>query len=322
MGRSVGDPEQARRRARGSVLAEFALLGFVVWMLLAGVLEIGRALTAQQLIQHASRTMAREMARVALPPEISFEDAVASDAFRRDVLDPRFLVIDSELLSRCDFADFGEPGHEADLDALFAGRPVGNRLLRPLMIADRRGGERMIRYPGTLLLRNASPGPDCEDGSRYVVGIAELESAAGRVRWHAVVEPHVGAPGGVARDFALSDGGWVGLRLNYPFQSAGLLAAEATGVADPQTGRETQRFVDADAALVDDRESFDALEAATFVPSPEEGGVYAGLRGLGRLYAGPNGGDPRRAVRPYRRLLSANAGFRREIFRCVPGVPC
>jgi len=309
-------PEHGRRRASGAVLAEFALLGFVVWLLLAGVLEIGRALTAQQLLQHASRTMAREMARLPLAANLSFPDAVREDAFRNSVLNPGFLVIDSALLARCSVPDFGVAGHEAQLDALFDRLPIGNQLLRPLMIGDRRGDNQMIRYPGALLTRATPPGPTCEDGSRYAVGIAELNSATGTVNWHGVVEQHGGGPGS-GRDFALAGGGWVGLRVNYPFQSAGLLAAESAGVTDPRTGRVTQQVVDADAAISDDPVSLAALPG-TFAPGGAEGGAYAGTRGLGRLYSIPDADGAPRAVRPFRRLLSANAGFRREVF-LLPG---
>ena len=305
----------AQRRVRGAVLAEFALLGFIVWLLLAGVLEIGRALTAQQLIQHASRTMAREMARLPLEADLSFPDAVLDPRFQNGVLDTGFLVIDSALLARCGVPDFGEVGHEIELNALFNNRlPIGNQLLRPLMIADRRGDNQMIRYPGALLLRTTPPGLDCAGGSQYGIGIAELDSASGTVTWHGVIEQHGGGAES-EREFALSGGGWVGLRVNYPFQSAGLLAAESTGVSDPRTGLENQRLVDADAALVDD----DRLaELGSFVPSETEGGVYAGDRGLGRLYSIPDATGRPRAVRPFRRLLSANAGFRREVF-LAPG---
>ena len=300
------------RRTRGAVLAEFALIGFLVWLLLAGILEIGRALTVQQQLQHAARTITREMARLPLPPDISFAAALERTEFRAQVLDLGFLVIDSGLLARCGVPNFGEAGHEQALDALFAARPIGNRLLRPLMIWDRRGADQMIRYPGALLLRSGIPFASCEDGSRYGVGIAEVESATGTVRWHGVVEPH-GTSVVALRAFPLASGGWVGLRLNYPFQSAGLIAAESTGVIDPQTGRETQRLVDAGRVLVDDEASLNAL-SGTLAPVAGDGGVYAGPRGLGRLYSLPDETGEPRAVRPFRRLLSASAGFRREIF--------
>lgn len=309
--RRTTENERRAKRVRGGVLAEFALLAFVVWLLLAGVLEIGRALTAQQLLQHAARTMAREMARLELPADWNFEDAASSAAFQGRVLDDRFLVIDSGLLARCGYADFGQAGHNADMDTLFAGLPVGNRLLRPLMLSDRRGTQQMIRYPGALLVRDVLPSTDCNEGSRYTVGIAELSSAAGEVTWHRVVE-NAASGGSPGQDFALGDGGWVSLRVNYPFQSAGLLAAEQTGVLDPRTGRETQRLVDADLPVVSEV-GLSAL-GGTFSPSTEEGGVYAGIRGLGRLYAMPGPDGRARAVRPYRRLLAAQGGFRREIF--------
>ena len=305
--------KRSERRVRGSVLAEFALLSFVIWLLLAGILEIGRALTAQQLLQHAARTIGREMARLPLPANATFETAVASSAFRSNVLDDRFLVVDSDLLARCGVPDFGQAGHQAGLDALFWERPVGNRLLRPLMIFDVRGDEQMMRYPGALLTRNTPPGPACGEGSRFTVGIAEVNSAADEVTWHPVVENSSSAfvAGTLRRDFALAEGGWVGLRINYPFQSAGLLAAERSPASDPTTGRATQRFVSADRTLSD--VNLDAL-GGEFAPSREDGGVYAGLRGLGRLYSAPDAAGNSRAVRPYRRLLSAQAGFRREIF--------
>lgn len=313
--RSTIKNERGGKRVRGGVLAEFALLAFVVWLLLAGVLEIGRALTAQQLLQHAARTMAREMARLELPADWTFDDAASSAEFQGRVLDDRFLVIDSDLLARCGYADFGQAGHNTDLDRLFASLPIGNRLLRPLMISDRRETERMLRYPGALLVRNTTPGTHCEDGSRFSVGIAELNSTAGEVTWHPVVEnsasPSSGA-GASGADFPLAAGGWVGLRVNYPFQSAGLLAAEQTGILDPRTGRETQRLVDADLPI-NEEIGLSALNGA-FSPSADEGGVYAGDRGLGRLYAMPDATGRARAVRPYRRLLAAQAGFRREIF--------
>lgn len=303
-------PPQGERRRRGGVLAEFALVSFIVWLLLAGVLELGRALTAQQLLQHAARTIARETAQLELPADFTFEQAMQSAAFRSNVIDTRFLVIDSELLVRCGYAKFGDAGHDDDLDALFATLPIGNQILRPLMIPDEWGPIRMIRYPGALLLRDTPPtsAPDCQ-GSIFSVGIARVDSAAAAVTWHPVID-EVPSPAGVG-GFALSAGGWVGLEVNYPFQSAGMVAAESTGEIDPITGRETQRLIDADQVLTD--VGLDRLDG-TPAPSAEDAGAYAGWRGLGRLYSLPDATGMARAVRPFRRVLTANAGFRREIF--------
>ncbi len=321
--------EGRRDRRRGSALVEFALLAFVVWLILAGVLELGRAFSAQQILQHASRTIARELSQLELQHDASFDEAI------RAVLDTRFLVIDSNLLARCGKPLFGEPGHEVGLQELFVEQmPIGNRLLRPLMIADRLGELPMIRYPGALLARSdgVSAGSPCSEGSVFTVGIPELDPAAGVAHWRSVVspEPAPGNPGAApgSDDFALAAGGWAGVRVRYPFQSGALLASRESGAVDPETGRMTQTLVDIadEGALVD--MGLEALGATLLPALADESAnpaspipTYAGPRGLGRLYSIPDASGSARAVRPYRRLLSATAGFRREIFLPGGGAP-
>ena len=48
---------------RGSVLVEFALIAFVLYLILAATVEFGRALMAAQLLQQAADIAAREVAR-------------------------------------------------------------------------------------------------------------------------------------------------------------------------------------------------------------------------------------------------------------------
>lgn len=310
--------ERRRRRQRGGVLAEFALVAFALWLLLAGVLELGRALSAQQILQHAARTIARELSQQALSHDASFADAL------RTTLDLRFLVIDSNLLARCGIADFDRAEHAADLDRLFAERlPIGNRLLRPLMIRDRVGDLDLLRYPGALLARTdggVGPGSPCEAGSLYAVGIPRVDEANGSVRWLGVIEEEPGPDplGGRRAGFALSEGGWVGLRLHYPFQSAAMPGVRDAGAVDPVSGRARQTFSEADRAYVD--QGLDALGgtllASDAADADARGGVaaYAGARGLGRLELGGGASSGARTVRPWRRLLSATAGYRRELF--------
>lgn len=297
-------------------MVELALVSFVIWLLLAGVLELGRAFSAQQILQHAAASLARELSQQPLPHDATFDQAI------RSVFDDRFLVIDSNLLARCGLADFDEPGHAADLARLFEERlPPGNALLRPLMIRDRLGGIEMLRYPGAVLARTdggVDATSDCAAGSRYTVGIPRIDEAAATIDWQKVVEASPGpdAAIGLREGFSLGEGGWAGLRVNYPFQSVGLLAAQASGPIDPATGRARQRFVDADQVYAD--QGLERLAAAIIdfdgTDAPAGIAAYAGRRGLGRLFAGGDGNGAGRAIRPYRRLLSATAGFRREIY--------
>lgn len=312
---------RTERDRRGAVLVEFALVAFAIWLVLAGVLELGRAFSAQQILQHASVTIARELSRLELPHDASFDQAL------RGIVDSRFLVIDAGLLARCGVAPFGAAGHGAELDRFFAESvPVGNRLLRPLMIRDRLGELELLRYPGALLVRTdggVSATSPCQAGSLYTVGIPQLDEAAGTVRWHPVVEESPGpAAGAPAREgFELRNGAWAGIRLYYPFQSASLLAGRPTGIVDPGTGRALQSLVDADTSHSD--QDLERLDADLIAAGGGAGGTalptYAGVRGLGRVFSLPDASGTARAVRPYRRLLSATAGFRREVFLPGPG---
>lgn len=308
------------RDRRGGVLVEFALVAFAVWLVLAGVLELGRAFSAQQILQHAARTIARELSQIELAHDASFDEAL------RRVVDSRFLVIDSSLLARCAIPDFGLAGHATGLDRLFAeSLPVGNRLLRPLMIRDRLGDLELLRYPGALLVRTdggVSATSGCDSGSIYTVGIPQLDDAAGRVLWRPVVEESPGPNAGPARreGFELARGAWAGIRLNYPFQSAALLAGREDGGVDPETGLATRALVDADASYTD--QGLEQLGASLIGTDPTAStalSTYAGPRGLGRVFSLPDAGGAARAVRPYRRLLSASAGFRREILLPATG---
>ena len=61
--------------------------------------------------------------------------------------------------------------------------------------------------------------------------------AAGRVLWRPVVEESPGPNAGPARreGYELARGAWAGIRLNYPFQSAALLAGREAGGDTLQT---------------------------------------------------------------------------------------
>ena len=301
-----------RRRESGGVLAEFAILALIFWLLLAGILELGRAFAAQQVLQHAARTIARELAELEIRHDADFREALDQ------VVDPGFLVIDDRLLARC-----GLSLDRGDLDTLFESLPRGNQMLRPLMIADRFGTVDMIRFPGALLRRTGvaiSAASDCTEGSAFTVGIPQLVGSS--AVWRAVVEPERGPGATVAeRDsFSLARGGWAGVRINYPFQSAAMLPWRETGVLNPRTG---QSYVELEAYVPDAQISdvglaeLDAVRAAGWdqvAPVPGQLRAYSGELGLGTLYAGTGSDGQPRAVRPYRRLLSATAGFRRELY--------
>ncbi len=235
-------------------------------------------------------------------------------------MDPGFLVIDDRLMARC-----GLSLDRVDVDELFrqTWMPVGNRMLRPLMISDRLGTTNMIRFPGALLRRTGvsiSAQSDCREGSAYTVAVPELQGST--ARWLPVVEeaPAPGAGPG-AESYSLAGGGWAGVRINYPFQSAAFLNWQETGTVNPRTGKP---FMEIEGYVPDEQISdvdLDRVDGARISKSTTQGALdpYSGALGLGTVYSIPGVDGQPRPVRPYRRILSATAGFRREIY--LPGLP-
>ncbi len=297
--------EASARRESGAAIAEFALVALVVWVLLAGTLELGRAFAAQHLLHNAARATARALSLEAVEAQTDFETALAG------LFDPGFLVFDEELLDRCGVPGFGDPAHAQAFEDLVVDLPLLNRLLRPLMIFEGTQGTSRLRYPGTLMLRDPPAGGfvGCASGSRYTVQVPRV--VEGRIEWLRVVEeaPFTD-PSGSTAGFGLSQGGWVSLRIHYPFQAAALVSWVDTGVTNPRTGRSFQRAEGVAAldvpAPLDNAQldaSLDGEIASAGLVNP-----YGGSLGLGRVHM------LGKEVRPYRRVLSATAAFRREVF--------
>ena len=104
-----------RNATKGSALVEFALVAFAFYLLVAAVITFGQLLHSAQIAQDAARAGARELALMALPPDDTFEEALARPQVLERVFDPGLLVVDLDAI----------PG--GDLEAYVATWPVVNR---------------------------------------------------------------------------------------------------------------------------------------------------------------------------------------------------
>ncbi|MCA8979878.1 MAG: pilus assembly protein [Planctomycetes bacterium] len=264
---------------RGSILVEFALVAFALYLLLAAGISLGRAIFAGQVVQSAAHSMARELATISLGPgsaTLDFDAALARPSVRARIYDPSALVIDRDLYPTA-----------ADLDAYFAGLPVVNQLLRPLYVVDRVGGANYLRYPGALVT-----GPDGLTVMIPRVATAE-DGTTTVVDWVAPVE-EVLPVGQTTSHFGIDapDTQWAGVasvRVSYPYQSATLSAFGADGT--PATGAG----------------GGGGLPAGYALAGGSDAGLYAGDLGLGEQFAYG------RSVRPFRKLITGQASFRREV---------
>lgn len=321
----------ARPHERGAALIEFALVSLVFYLMVAGAVEFGRLMYDANALQDVARIAARELALAPVRADATFDEALScnpdDDAtclvnLRARIFDPACLVV-----------DLTDPAVSADLDGYFASMPIVNRALRPLMIGEpARPG--LLRYPGALLSDATGEacsaiGPNGQAGATYLtVGIPLVEnrgpSGSETITWVPVLQeiraatdaecPARGpfsllylaaddACGPLAAD-PLPDRGLAAVRINYPYQAAALSGFRSPGSTafdplPPNIGLP----IDADDSAVSET---NLPPGAVF----DDGdiGPYAGPYGLGRQLALAG-----RVVRPFRKLISVQAIYRREV---------
>jgi hypothetical protein len=316
---------------RGGALVEFALVSVVLYLLLAGTIEFGRLMFDAGALQDVARVAARELAVAPVRADATFEYALSCDVetdancltdLRARVFDPNCLVVDLD-----------DPAVAPDPDGYFAAMPVVNRALRTLMITEPTRPN-ILRYAGALL--DAGGGAACRAigpngqaaATGLTVGIPLVESrgadGAESIRWVPVVEEIRAAQDAecpargpfsliylaTADDCGpldadpLPDRGLAAVRVNYPYQAATLSAYQPSVPTfdDPVPPNV------ANPVLADDG----AVQQNNVGPgSPLDDGAigpYSGPFGLGRQFALAG-----RTLRPFRKLISAQAIYRREV---------
>lgn len=322
------------RRERGAALVEFALVSLVLYLLLAGTVEFGRLLFSANALQDVARVAARELAVAPVRANATFEYALSCDAnldpdclvdLKRRVFDPACLVVDLD-----------DPAVAADPDGFFAAMPVVNKALRTLMISEPTQPN-LLRYAGALLSDGTGAacsaiGPGGQAApTGFSVGIPLVESrdpnGGETIRWVPVVEEiraaqnadcpsrgpfslvYVAAQDecGPLGDDPMPHRGLVAIRINYPYQAAMLSGFRpsvptATDPLPPNVGS----FIAADDGGVQQTN----VAPGEPVELSAETGAYAGQFGLGRHFALAG-----KTLRPFRKLISAQAVYRREVFQ-------
>lgn len=304
--------KQARdARRKGQSLVEFALVALLLYLLLAATVDLGRATFSVQVIEDAARVAARELALLPFAPGEATTAALDSDTFRLSVYDRNWLVVDLDQDSDGD----GTPNGE-QLDVLFGQLPLVNQQLRPLFVFEQVGGSRLLRFPGALLQRDLSDplGADRQVGllepSAFMVRVPRVRYEVGGETifdWVDVVEAVVGPGGADPFPVAAPGLGVAALRVTYPFQAAAI----GNFREDPL---DPDRFDPniADVVAADDLAVADVSGEAVTLAAPADpdldGTPRYGAYGLGVKAA------LGQRVRPFRRVQTAQAVFRRELF--------
>jgi hypothetical protein len=318
-------------RERGAALVEFALVSLVLYLLLAGTIEFGRLMFDANALQDVARVAARELALAPVRANATFDYALSCDA----TTDPDCLV---DLKSRifdpaCLVVDLSDPAVAGDPDGYFAAMPVVNRALRTLMITEPQRPN-LLRYAGALMsdgsgMACSAIGPNGQAAATgLTVGIPLIEARDANggesITWVPVLQ-EIRAAGDaecpsrgpfsliyIATDDAcgaleadpLADRGLAAVRINYPYQAAtlsGFQPSVPTDV-DPLPPNIGNVIIAEDGAV----QELNAAPGGTM----DDGaiGPYAGAFGLGRQLALAG-----RTVRPFRKLISVQAIYRREV---------
>ena len=304
-------------KRRGSVLIEFAVVAFIFYILLGAVVSFGYLLYVAQGLQHTADLAAREISRTALPADGTL-DAPADGVLRGNaitnfdlasvrtqVYDEHYLVLNLDTLQG-----------EATLQDLIALLPVVNQQLVPLMQSDVINGVRYLRYPGGVFEdTDNTDDPADPVPSGLLVAIPRVTSRAANgvetIDWIPVVEEidtqNAAGDGDNPNPFRITSPqrGMVALRFNYPVQSSTMSGfRQGAGPFEPN-GTNVNTADDGSVTVVD-IDGFSPVGTST--SSDQQFGPNAGAFGLGRQAALVQD------VRPFRRLITAQAIYRREVF--------
>jgi hypothetical protein len=292
-------------------LVEFAIVAIALYLLLAAILTFGFLLYGAQTIQQAADFAAREISRTPLPAARDFETALDEPEIRSGVYSEDFLAVDMS-----SFQGDENPNETLVDFAERIGMPPVNRMLLPLMFVDTvdDGAMELLRYPGTLVSSTTA-------SSGYTVMIPVVRYASTQdddtvpdeqiVGWLPVVEDmqNESITGALPEQdpfhIASPQRGLVALRINYPFQSGVMSGFRRRDhpLADPVIP------IAADDSISAPGTPGGRTPVAPDVPEDTMGrNPYSGRYGLGHQAAWAED------VRPFRRVIAAQAIYRREVF--------
>ena len=292
---------RSKRFRRGSALVEFALVALPLYLLVAAVLTFGFLFWSGSAIQQAAEVGAQEIARMPLPPEVDLKTVMDRSDFKEHIYDEAKLVIpegDVEA-SGLRFADYAAEN-----------LPLINRLLSSVYIFDDNYGGGVYRYPGAIVQRNGYdtiliPVVKSDGGIQWVAPVEEM-----RVQGVGPFSVSAAAPPG-ATSFAP---GTVALRINYPYQSASMSSFGESSGTPPHRGNIGNPISADDTHFSDEAPEGYTLQVGANAYVDDVQNIHGGRYGMGRQIALPFEHVGDYGVRPFRKVISAQAIFRREAF--------
>ncbi len=283
---------------QGQALLEMSFLIPLLVIIIGATISFGLFFFQANVMQQAVDVAAMEIARFPFKPDatLGLGDLNVDPSDTTNVLmnDPVFKqqIYDEELLV-------------LDPSTNVNDLPLLNRLLVPLMVLDTVDGDLVRRYPGAIVSNG--------NGNRTVlIPIISYDNSTGAeslMQWVAPVEEIQSGAGNRPYSLSATDpatsftAGMVALRINFPAQSTTLIN---------RTGAEGEIIIDADDGSLSDGDT--GSNYSLVIPDesgPADTTIHSGRYGLGRQAALLRTAG----VRPYRKVLSTQAIYRREVFQ-------
>jgi Flp pilus assembly protein TadG len=299
------DNIRRHRSRRGQALVEFAVVSLVVYLMLAAILTFGQMLYSAQSVQQIANSAAREISRTPVSATADLMDVLyssqASDyAVAGGTSNVRTALFDPALLQ---YNLSNVPAGGSILDAVRTW-PVINQMLYPLMVpANLDPTSSQATY---LVFPGAAPCSDSRNPNRTVYCVPEVTARAAdgaeTISWVPVIEEIT--PGAFSLASTASQSGMVTLRVNFGYQSPVMSAYPPSQTWPPEPTGGPIGANDGEVTT-----SPGGFYTPTAPPMDSIGGTYSGQYGLGSQQAMTI------SVRPFRRLISAQAIYRREVFQ-------
>ncbi|PQO27292.1 hypothetical protein C5Y96_17260 [Blastopirellula marina] len=278
---------------KGQSLVEFALVALVLYLLLGAIFTFGHALYVAQQVQMSADLLAREVSRTPLSVNgENLREAMQDQAVKSSIYD------ESKL--RFNLLDLEDPDSPEDLREEIKTWPIVNRMLSVVMTKV----DGFFQYPG-IVNHGTTDDPHYRIATSYEAALPTPGNPVDE-GWVDVVEELTDSAENSLYPPGSDSGGVVALRINYPVHSPFFTAMHPLP--------EEAKFGDPNANYVKvspgDNASEITSEFGEYRPeylNPEKE-LYGGNRGLGRQYAWGT------QVRPYRRIVSGQAIYRREVF--------
>lgn len=291
---------------RGQALVEMAFLLPLLVIIIGATLSFGLFFFQANVLQQAVDVTAQEIARMPFSPTIKLglgdlnadvTTVMYDTRFRTQIYDEKYLIIPDRDWDES--TSFGGD-YQAYMDTL----PLLNRLLAPVMVRDMTYDGGVTRFPGAIVTNTLTN----EDTVLIPIIGYDADGVETLVEWVAPVEEIHSADGrGPFSVLAASSSpsfvpGMVALRVNYPAQSTTLIN---------RVGDDGEVIVEADDSVIADGDTGSNYALVVSAETdPAETTIHSGRFGLGRQ--APLLVDS--GVRPYRKVMSVQAIYRREVF--------